>query len=178
MTMPAPHHSIFTGRMSFLTPNQRCQSTEGNQNAEGSHTYILINYHTTDKAAVTVHSSSRSSYNKSTIQTCIWKLVSNFFGPYGRYLMVKTCWLRGLMYPCRKKHTHKQPALHHLTCSRTTVLQVNLGQLVALLALFLRRFWNRTFEDNCHKYFYRPVAQPTVSLHWRKFKANWGKLKP
>jgi len=75
-------------------------------------------------------------------------------------------------------HTHKQPALHHLICSWTTILQVNLHQLVALLALFLRRFWNRTFEDNCHKYFYRPVAQPTVSLHWRKFKANWGKLKP
>ena len=23
------HHSIFTGRMPFLTPNQQCQSTEG-----------------------------------------------------------------------------------------------------------------------------------------------------
>ena len=23
------HHSIFTGRMLFLTPNQQCQSTEG-----------------------------------------------------------------------------------------------------------------------------------------------------
>jgi len=27
-TMPAPHHSIFTGRMLVLTPNQQCQSTE------------------------------------------------------------------------------------------------------------------------------------------------------
>jgi len=26
---PTPHHSIFTGRMLFLTPNQQCQSTEG-----------------------------------------------------------------------------------------------------------------------------------------------------
>jgi len=26
---PAPHHSIFTGQMLFLTSNQRCQSTEG-----------------------------------------------------------------------------------------------------------------------------------------------------
>jgi len=24
-----PHHSIFTGRMFFLTPNQQCKSTEG-----------------------------------------------------------------------------------------------------------------------------------------------------
>jgi len=24
---PTPHHSIFTGRMLFLTPNQQCQST-------------------------------------------------------------------------------------------------------------------------------------------------------
>jgi len=27
--MSAPHHSIFTGRMLFLTPSQQCQSTEG-----------------------------------------------------------------------------------------------------------------------------------------------------
>jgi len=34
-TTPIPHHSIFTGRMLFqvfLTPNQQCQSTEGNYN--------------------------------------------------------------------------------------------------------------------------------------------------
>ena len=28
ITTPAPHHSIFTGRMLFLTPNQQSQSTE------------------------------------------------------------------------------------------------------------------------------------------------------
>jgi len=28
---PTPHHSIFTGRMLFLTPHQQCQSTEGNK---------------------------------------------------------------------------------------------------------------------------------------------------
>jgi len=26
---PTPHHSMFTGQMLFLTPNQQCQSTEG-----------------------------------------------------------------------------------------------------------------------------------------------------
>ena len=25
----SPHHSVFTGRMPFLLPNQQCQSTEG-----------------------------------------------------------------------------------------------------------------------------------------------------
>jgi len=30
-TTPTPHHSIFTGRVLFLTPNQQCQSTEGNK---------------------------------------------------------------------------------------------------------------------------------------------------
>ena len=29
ITMPAPHCSVFTGRMPFLPPNQKCQSTEG-----------------------------------------------------------------------------------------------------------------------------------------------------
>ena len=30
ITMPAPHHSVFTGRMPFLPPSQQRQSTEGN----------------------------------------------------------------------------------------------------------------------------------------------------
>ena len=30
ITMPAPHQSFLTGRMSFLPPNQQRQSTEGN----------------------------------------------------------------------------------------------------------------------------------------------------
>ena len=29
ITTPAPHHSVFTGRMPFLPPYQQCQSTEG-----------------------------------------------------------------------------------------------------------------------------------------------------
>ena len=29
ITMPTPHHSVFTGRMPFLPPNQQRQSTEG-----------------------------------------------------------------------------------------------------------------------------------------------------
>ena len=29
ITTTTPHHSIFTGQMLFLTPNQQCQSTEG-----------------------------------------------------------------------------------------------------------------------------------------------------
>jgi len=29
ITTPAPHHSVFTGRMPFLSPNQQRQSTEG-----------------------------------------------------------------------------------------------------------------------------------------------------
>jgi len=27
ITMPVPHHSVFTGRMPFLSPNQQHQST-------------------------------------------------------------------------------------------------------------------------------------------------------
>jgi len=31
ITTPVPHHSVFTGRMPFLPPNQQRQSTEGNR---------------------------------------------------------------------------------------------------------------------------------------------------
>ena len=29
ITTPVPHHSIFAGRVLFLTPNQQCKITEG-----------------------------------------------------------------------------------------------------------------------------------------------------
>jgi len=28
ITMPVPHHSVFTGQMPFLLPNQQCQTIE------------------------------------------------------------------------------------------------------------------------------------------------------
>jgi len=31
ITTPTPHRSIFTGQMLFLTLNQQCQSTEGQE---------------------------------------------------------------------------------------------------------------------------------------------------
>jgi len=31
ITTPTPHRSMFTGRMLFPTPNQQCQSSEGNK---------------------------------------------------------------------------------------------------------------------------------------------------
>jgi len=32
ITTPTPHHSIFTGRILYLTPNQQCQCSEGRTN--------------------------------------------------------------------------------------------------------------------------------------------------
>ena len=34
ITMPAPHHSVFTGQMPFLPPNQQRQRTEGINNTK------------------------------------------------------------------------------------------------------------------------------------------------
>ena len=38
ITIPTPHHSIFTGRMLFLTPNEQCQSTHARTHAR-THAY-------------------------------------------------------------------------------------------------------------------------------------------
>jgi len=40
ITTPTPHHSIFTGLMPLLLPNQQCRSTEGI--TEQYHTAMLI----------------------------------------------------------------------------------------------------------------------------------------
>jgi len=39
ITTPAPHHSVFTGRVPFLPPNQQRQSTEGT----GTLLYVIYN---------------------------------------------------------------------------------------------------------------------------------------
>jgi len=40
MIMPAPHHSVFTGRMPFLLPNQQRQRTEYKTNLEFTQKHI------------------------------------------------------------------------------------------------------------------------------------------
>ena len=47
ITTPASHHSIFTGQILFLIPNQQCQSTEGNSPSVNPcyHYYLLIMQH-------------------------------------------------------------------------------------------------------------------------------------
>ena len=47
ITKPAPRHSIFTGRMLFLTSNQQRQSTEGTYTCNLYLIFILILYHNT-----------------------------------------------------------------------------------------------------------------------------------
>jgi len=40
ITTPTPHHSIFTGRVLFLMPNQQCQSTEDSARLEVILSYV------------------------------------------------------------------------------------------------------------------------------------------
>ena len=42
-TTPAPHHSVFTGRMPFLPPNQQRQSTEGTNTNITKSTFFFLN---------------------------------------------------------------------------------------------------------------------------------------
>jgi len=42
ITMPAPHHSVFTGRMPFPSPNQQRQSTEGTNPKTGETLALYI----------------------------------------------------------------------------------------------------------------------------------------
>jgi len=42
ITTKVPHHSVFTGQMPFLPPNQQCKSTEGKQGTEDKTLYHLL----------------------------------------------------------------------------------------------------------------------------------------
>jgi len=57
ITTPTTHHSIFTGRMLFLTPNQQCQSTEGRMQLQVK--------------SVTKESKTSNSYSNRIIQHTI-----------------------------------------------------------------------------------------------------------
>ena len=43
ITTRTPHHSVFTGRVLFLMPNQQCQSTEGSLSSSSSSFICIIN---------------------------------------------------------------------------------------------------------------------------------------
>jgi len=55
ITVPALHHSIFTGRMLLLTANQQCQSTESNELYDTITEKIAQSYYVT---SVIYHSKS------------------------------------------------------------------------------------------------------------------------
>jgi len=42
ITMPVHHHSVFTGRMPFLPPNQQFQSTEGKSTEGKFRNYVIL----------------------------------------------------------------------------------------------------------------------------------------
>jgi len=42
-TTPAPHYSVFTGRMPFLPPNQQRQSTEGTYKSHKNRLQLYAN---------------------------------------------------------------------------------------------------------------------------------------
>ena len=44
ITTPTPHHSFFTGRMLFLTPNKQCQSNEGGTERSKIYEYFVLTY--------------------------------------------------------------------------------------------------------------------------------------
>ena len=62
ITSPTPCHSIFTGRMLFLMPNQQCQSTEGSNNntTTDSNTASPTWTTTTTASAATISTMNRS----------------------------------------------------------------------------------------------------------------------
>ena len=57
------HHSMFTGRMSFLTSNQQCQSTEGNRQVQKEQYKLCVD-------ALRVHHATQTS-TKRARQTII-----------------------------------------------------------------------------------------------------------
>ena len=44
ITTPAPHHSVFTGRMPFLSPNQQRQSTKGKTHTQYTYSEICVHF--------------------------------------------------------------------------------------------------------------------------------------
>ena len=50
ITTPAPNHSVFTGRMPFLPPNQLRQSTEGTLQPHNAATELQLQLEVDDKS--------------------------------------------------------------------------------------------------------------------------------
>ena len=77
ITTPTPHHSVFTGRMPFLPPNQQRQSTEGKK-----HCYnytIHIKRTSTDVITVRAHKAHKLKSSNYIFINCINHTHCSFF---------------------------------------------------------------------------------------------------
>jgi len=80
ITTPVPHHSVFTGRMPFLPPNQQRQSTDGIRSKHiimvsclSVHPSVHLSVPGTARAAAAVYGSSQAVQRWATcIVGCIW----------------------------------------------------------------------------------------------------------
>ena len=72
-TTPAPHHSVSTGRMPFLPPNQQRQSTEGCSFPVG-----IITMETTIYVLLILSSVIECQQQQSLTATCIQILTASF----------------------------------------------------------------------------------------------------
>ena len=78
ITTPAPHRSVFTGRMPFLPPNQQCQSTEGSVSAAKNFRPILhIGKSTSIPSYVSFHKPTKDDiciFNASAVSSLSQRL--------------------------------------------------------------------------------------------------------
>ena len=72
ITTPTPHHSVFTGRMPFLPPNQQRQSTEGNYKLQTTKKFRLSRLHLCPYKFTVSMLSCNADLVRCVVEACIW----------------------------------------------------------------------------------------------------------
>ena len=117
ITTPAPHHSVFTGRMPFLLPNQRRQSTEGTRYKITGIRLIGVRVHicTRTQSVVWQLKSTKTSYlSRDVFHSLLFQTLFIYSNLFWRSTVNK-----GIVQQLRKQHHYELWAWNRQTDRQT-----------------------------------------------------------
>ena len=145
ITTLTPHHSIFTGRVLFLAPNQQCQSTEGRGKEEKKRSIKK----TTNTTSEPFSNCTQIIWFSRQLFLHFVSKRNNYWGYAALVLFTDQMTLQSLNQQCKSIKAMDQTTENHLISSSTTKLHRKVALLsCSEVAVWCNHEWCLAYQQS------------------------------